>query len=446
MREATPRVARAAVLPVLIAAGAVAVLLLWVEHNRGVGASGGGEAWIAAGRVTGLEGTYAALVTVLLLSRVPWLDRLHGMPTLAQWHRWVGNAAIWLLVAHTVAIIWGYRAQAHASTWHETRYVVLDLPDMLAATVGLAAFIGVGFVSVRAVRRRVRYETWQFIHLYVYLALALSFAHQYATGADFATHLDARIVWGSMYVVVLVLLLAFRLVVPVVRSLRMDLRVAEVTPAADGSTSVVISGRGVLRSPAHAGQFFIWRFLSRSLWWQAHPFSLSRPPTDDTLRVTVRSAGDFTDRIRELQVGCRVIAEGPFGTFVPSAADPQPVLLVAAGAGIAPIRTMLEALPPDGRDVTVVYRAHTSAHFALRDELDQLAGRRDGTRVHYIPGPREQCPDLFDPSVLQRLVAAPLADHMSYVCGPEDFTRGVTKALRAAGAPRSRIRSERFRF
>ena len=438
------RVARTTVLPALVAAGAVGVLLLWVVHNRGVGASGGGEAWIAAGRITGLEGTYAALVTVLLLSRVPWLDRLHGMPHLAQWHRWVGNAAIWLLVVHALVIIWGYREQAHASTWHETRYVVLDLPDMLAATVALGAFVGVGVVSMRALRRRLRYETWQFIHLYVYLALALSFAHQYATGADFATHLDARIVWGAMYAVVLLLLLTFRLVVPVVRSMRHDLRVAAVVPAADGSTSVVISGRDLLRARAQPGQFFIWRFVSRSTWWQAHPFSLSRQPTDDEMRITVRAAGDFTDQVQTLPIGCRVIAEGPFGTFVP-AADKRPVLLVAAGAGIAPIRAMLEAIPPDGGAVTLVYRAHTPAHFALRDELDDIAGR-SGARVHYIPGPRAQCPDLFDPSELQRLVEEPLAEHVSYVCGPEDFTRGVTGALRGAGVPRSQIRSERFRF
>ena len=438
------RVARTAALPVLVTVGAVAVLLLWVVHNHGVGTSGGGEAWVATGRVTGLEGTYAALVTVLLLSRVPWLDRLQGMPTLAQWHRWVGNAAIWLLVAHALTIIWGYRAQAHASTWHETRYVVLDLPDMLAATVALGAFVGVGVVSMRAARRRLRYETWQFIHLYLYLALALSFAHQYATGADFATHLDARIVWGAMYAVVLLLLVTFRVVVPVARSARRDLRVAAVVPEADGSTSVVISGRGLLQANARAGQFYIWRFLSRSTWWEAHPFSLSRPPTDQAMRVTVRAAGDFTERVQQLPIGCRVIAEGPFGTFVP-ATDRGPVLLVAAGAGIAPIRTILEALPCDGSDVTLVYRAHTPAHFALRDEVDAIAG--DGNvRVHYIPGAREQCPDLFDAAVLQRLVERPLAEHVSYVCGPEEFTRGVIKALRAAGAPPSRIRSERFRF
>ena len=438
------RVARATVLPALVVAGAAGVLLLWVVHNRGVGASGGGEAWIAAGRVTGLEGTYAALLTVLLLSRVPWLDRLHGMPTLAQWHRWVGNAAIWLLVAHALVIIWGYREQAHTSTWHETRYVVLDLPDMLAATVALGAFVGVGVVSMRAVRRRLRYETWQFIHLYVYLALALSFAHQYATGADFATHLDARIVWGAMYVAVLLLLLTFRLVVPIVRSLRSDLRVAAIIPEADGSTSIVISGRGLLKAHPRPGQFYIWRFLSRSAWWQAHPFSLSRQPTDDAMRITVRAAGDFTDRVHTLPIGCRVIAEGPFGTFVPRA-EKRPVLMVAAGAGIAPIRTMLEALPRDDRPVTLVYRAHTPAHLALRQEIDDIAGDGDA-RVHFIPGPRAQCPDLFDPAVLQRLVDEPLAEHVSYICGPEDFTRGVTKALRVAGVPRAQIRSERFRL
>jgi predicted ferric reductase len=441
---ASSRTLRFALLPALTAGGAAAVLMLWVSHNNGLAAAGGGEAWVDAGRVTGLEGTYAALLTVLFLSRVPWLDRIAGMPTLAQWHKWAGQAAVTLLVLHTLLTIWGYREQAHATVWHETRYVVLDLPDMLAATVGLAAFVAVSVVSIRAIRRRLRYETWHFIHLYIYLALALSFAHQFATGADFATHLDSRVMWAAMYGVVIGLLVTYRFIVPIVKSIRHDLRVESVVTEANGSTSVYVAGRNLRRLKARPGQFFIWRFLSRSTWWQAHPFSLSSVPTDAGLRITVRSAGDFTDMIERVPVGCRVIAEGPFGVFVPAAGE-RPTLLVAAGAGIAPIRAMLEDWPARSGDLTLVYRARSPEHIALRDEIDTLASTR-GVTVHYLLGPRGNVPDLFDPNVLQGLVPTSLAEHDALVCGPADFSAGVVRALRDAGVPRGRIHTERFRL
>ena len=59
-------------------------------------------------RLTGLLGAYLALVQVLLLARLPWLDRLIGFDHLTVVHRWNGHATVALVVAHTVLSIWGY--------------------------------------------------------------------------------------------------------------------------------------------------------------------------------------------------------------------------------------------------------------------------------------------------------------------------------------------------
>ena len=127
-------------------------------------------------------GTYLIVVEVLLMGRVPWLDRMIGMDRLAVWHRRNGEYAICLLIAHALLTIWGYAVTAHEGLIKETTSVVLSYPDMLAATVGLGLLVAVGVLSARAVRRRVSYQTWYFVHLYTYIALALSFAHQFNTG------------------------------------------------------------------------------------------------------------------------------------------------------------------------------------------------------------------------------------------------------------------------
>ena len=91
---------------------------------------------------------------------------------------------------------------------------------MLAATVGLGLLVGIGALSARAVRWRVSYHTWYFVHLYTYIALALSFAHQFNTGADFATHPLNRVIWAAMYGVVAALLIGYRVVTPLVNLAR----------------------------------------------------------------------------------------------------------------------------------------------------------------------------------------------------------------------------------
>ena len=68
---------------------------------------------------------------------------------------------------------------------------------MLIATAAGLLLVGVGIVSARAVRPRLRYETWYYLHFYTYLAVALAFSHQFANGAEFIMNTAARVAWSA---------------------------------------------------------------------------------------------------------------------------------------------------------------------------------------------------------------------------------------------------------
>jgi predicted ferric reductase len=421
--------------------GALAVLVLWARDTAMLHTFG--DQMTAAGRITGLEGTYLVLVEVLLMGRIPWLDRLIGMDRLAVWHRRIGEYSIGLLVGHAVLIIWGYGLTSHTNVFKETGSVVLSYPDMVAATVGLAALVGVGVTSARAARRRLKYHTWYFIHLYVYVALALSFAHQLATGADFATEPLNRAVWVAMYVGTGALLVIFRLIVPIVMAGRHQFRVAEVVPEAPGVFSIYVTGRRLEEVRGEAGQFFLWRFLTKDGWWQAHPFSLSAPPNDRWLRLTVKVLGDHSRSLTRLRPGTRVIAEGPYGAFTEGRRTRRKVLLIGAGVGVAPLRALFESLPAGPGDLTLLYRARSPDDLAFRDELDQIAAQRRA-KVIYLTGSREDPAGRLDARSLRAAVGASLPHHEAYVCGPPDLTDDVVRALRQAGISRRHIHTEKF--
>ena len=186
---------------------------------------------------------------------------------------------------------------------------------MLAAMAGFGLLVLAGFTSYRIVRRRLRYETWWVVHLYLYLALALAFAHQIVTGVSFIGHPLVRALWIVVWAATAGLVLVFRVVQPVWRSLRHQLRVVEVRAEAPGVVSVVCSGRRLDRLAVSGGQFFLWRFLTRDLWWQAHPYSLSALPRPPYLRVTIKGLGDQSRAIARLRPGTRVAIEGPYGAF-----------------------------------------------------------------------------------------------------------------------------------
>ena len=145
-------------------------------------------------------------------------------------------------------------------------------------------------------RRRLRYETWYFVHLYAYLGVALAFSHQLATGTDFVGEPAARAYWTALYVATLGALVVFRLGVPLVRSAlarpARRARASRRAPGVDLDRDRRRAGSSALK--ARAGQFFTWRFLTRDRWWEAHPFSLSAAPDGRRLRITVKGLGDYT--------------------------------------------------------------------------------------------------------------------------------------------------------
>ena len=425
-------------------AGVLAVISLWWMDTPMGSLHTSGDRLIGAGRITGLVGTYLIVVQVLLMARVPWLDRRIGTDRLAIWHRQNGAYAIALLVAHAVLIIWGYALTDRSTVAHQTTSVVLTYPDVLMATVGLGLLVAVGVSSARIARRHLRYETWHFLHLYTYLAIALSFSHQFATGADFATHPANRAFWVGLYVAVGGCLLVYRVGVPVRDAFRYRLRVRNVVGEGPDTVSVYVVGRHLERLRAESGQFFRWRFLNRDGWWQAHPYSLSAAPNGRFLRFTAKEVGDHSAVLRHLRPGTPVVAEGPYGSFTAGRRTRTKLLLIAGGVGVTPLRALLETVPGGPGDVTLIYRASHEPDFVLRSELDALAKWR-GAVVHYLVGPRHQTPDPLGSAALSQLVPD-ITSRDAFVCGPPGMIRAATTNLRALGLRRSQIHTELYEF
>jgi predicted ferric reductase len=425
---------------------ALLVVVMWLRHGGLDTLGSPGALLTAVGQITALLGTYAALVQITLMSRSPWLESLFGMRGLAQWHRWLGFGTVVLICAHVVFTTTGYALGDRSSVTGEAWTLVSTYPWMLMATAGTALLVLVAVTSLRAARRRLRHETWHFVHLYAYLAIALSFGHQLAVGSDFSNDAVARGYWVALYGAVIVSVLAFRLIAPLRVSLRHALRVDRVVQEAPGVVSVYVTGRDLHDLPVRAGQYFLWRFMTGDGWWHAHPFSLSAPPNGDHLRVTVRAVGEHTHSVRRLTPGTRVIVEGPYGVFTALRRTRPRVLLVAGGIGITPLRALLDEMPRGKGAVTLLYRARTWDDVIFRDELDALV-REHGGAVHYIVGRRgvDVHPEPFAPRFLRQAVPD-VQQRDVFLCGPSSMEETVQRSLENLGVPARQIHREHFAY
>ncbi len=438
-RGPQPRVAHALAALCGIGFGVVVALALSVEGRAALASAGG---WpLAIARVSAFSGSYLLLVMVVLVARLPWLERTVGQDQLVRWHRKVAPYAVSLISLHVLSVILGYSQMLKTNVFHMLWSFWVNYPDMLSASVGYGLLLMAAFSSIRIARSKMKYETWWVVHLYTYLGLGLAFMHQIRTGVMFVGHEHTIEFWTTVWIGTGALILLLRVGVPLLRNQQYQLRVAGVTQEAPNVYSLTVTGKNIKSMAVSGGQFFQWRFMAKGLWWHSHPYSLSALPRPPFLRVTVKGLGDQSSAVAQLKPGTRVFVEGPYGVFTHHATTLGDVTLIAAGVGITPIRAMLEDLPDDTK-VSVIVRATRPEDIVHADEMKSLVAARNG-HYHEIIGSRDEV--RFDDSTLEALVPN-IVHNDIFVCGPAGFTDAVVTSARRLGVPHDHVHHETFTF
>ena len=398
---------------------------------------------VAIGQWLGLHAALIMIFQLVMVARIPWLDRRIGMDKLTKLHRYTGLTLFWVVLLHPTVVMLGYAEHDNAPFTKEFTNLAGMMPTLLGMIAAGIVVVAAG-LSIRFARRHMPYELWHTIHMLLYVAVALALIHQAYEGSAFKQNLATVVYWWLLWAIAIGALLVGRLIVPLIRNARHQYRVSAVVPESDNVTSVYVTGRNLDKLRAQAGQFMIWRFLTPGRWWQANPFSLSAAPDGRHLRLTAKAVGRTSAGLRTLPVGTRVYIEGPYGALTTLHRSKEGTLLIAGGVGITPIRALLEEL--DG-PITVLYRVHTMTDAVLLPELQALATMK-GARVHMLTGRTghgRPPNNPFDPHSLQTLVPD-IADRDVFVCGPPAMTAAVVRSLRALKLPTAQIHDERFAF
>ena len=429
-------------LPWVVTIGTVTIGL-WALTGGAASLVGGGiDTMLGISRLSGLVAALAALLGLVLTARPRWLERSVGLDGMVAWHRITGMTAAFAMVVHVAASSVA-AGGGPARAWTGLVNLVTGTDWFMAALVAALLFAIVSLTSWRRIRSRMSYETWHMVHLAGYLAVALAFPHALFSGTTLNGSAVAAWWWIGLYAATAVIILVSRvggILRPVVRG---RTTITQVIPEAPGVGSLIITGRGVDRLHAKPGQFVCLRILTRDLWWQAHPYSLSAAPQPGALRLTVKALGDASLQTLAVRPGTRVLVEGPYGAMTIDRAQGRRVLLVGAGVGLAPMRALLEATTPTHVPL-VLARAHSPEDLPLAHELDALARARGGALIP-VTGPRTSFPT-GNPFTADALAAniPDLRSRAVFVCGPAALQARVRQELERAGVPREHIHSERF--
>ena len=112
----------------------------------------------ALSRLTALVGTDLLLIHMLLVARVPWIDRLYGLDKSTEAHKKLGKPILYLIVAHFLASLVNYAMLDQKTILAELGNLIFNVPDMLTATAALVLMIIVVVSSIQVARKRLSYE------------------------------------------------------------------------------------------------------------------------------------------------------------------------------------------------------------------------------------------------------------------------------------------------
>jgi ferredoxin-NADP reductase len=196
------------------------------------------------------------------------------------------------------------------------------------------------------------------------------------------------------------------------------------------------------------GQYIV-AYMADSDTPQGKAYSISSAPDEPYMAITVKAIGPFSNYLSSLEPGGSFLGSDPYGFFY-SESEESPLVMIAAGIGIAPFRSMIFDIASRNplRPVHLFESSRTVEDVCFRAELDGLLARFPGFQATRFVTRQTDLPTGFSEG---RITAQRVVDGLPEVpgrefllCGSISFTRDIWRGLRACGVPEEQILTEAF--
>jgi ferredoxin-NADP reductase len=180
-------------------------------------------------------------------------------------------------------------------------------------------------------------------------------------------------------------------------------------------------------------------------------YSIASAPSAGRLELLVTrvEGGPGSMALHEMPLGAEIESLGPSGLFVREDAEASaPSLFVGTGSGVAPLRAMLQAMPPASAPHVLLFGCRSEADLMFESEWQERALASDTFRFEPT---LSRAADAWhgrrgyvQTHLRELLPALPDTAHV-YVCGLTKMITEVRRVLKEElGVDRRRVHSERY--
>jgi len=379
------------------------------------------------GQITGLVGITMFALTIILSGRYKWMENYFGgLNRIYIVHHALGALAFLLILIHPMMLVAGRLAVS-------VRFAVsLYIPStdwgLDLGRVALAIMIVLLAITLYA---QIRYNIWKSTHTYLDLVFIFAFFHSLLSGSNMRG--------GGLLEYYLIILSSLAVLTMLYRrrpNKNIAFAVRSIGAIGNNITAITLqSSTGVGMSYA-PGQFIFIKFDTDSF-RESHPFSIVSAPSDKEVSIWVKSLGDYTNRIREINIGTSAKVEGPYGKFIDWGGAPANMVWVAGGIGVAPFVSMAKSLPA-GRRADLFYSYDNSDD----EKVVAILTRIKKANVRIIPWNSKKMGYINAGCLVK--YSGELKGKEFYICGPPPMMKSLRKQLSSSGVANNEIHTEEF--
>ncbi|MFD1671520.1 FAD-binding oxidoreductase [Agrilactobacillus yilanensis] len=300
------------------------------------------------------------LFEVFLATRPQWLDRKIGLPATYFMHSLLGFGALILAFFHRHYLVTMGRAIQLTGDWAW----YLTIFGLIYAAVFLSGWLVDRVPVVAGIKQRwqhfFKHQFSIWVHRLNLVVILLIWSHVHLIGR-INNHLGFMITFDLYTVVILGAYLWQKWLQPQA-TMKGQVLYRESINATTEKIGIQLNQP---KKNIMVGDYFFFTFPEISK--EAHPFSITNTPNkQQQIELMVRTLGDYTKQLPQLEPGSAVLAEGPFGRFGSSLKETgsRPLVLIGMGAGVAPLLSIVQTYR-NQRPIRVLWTVKTEADLNL---------------------------------------------------------------------------------
>lgn len=406
------------------------------------------------GKLAGIAGLVLYAINLLLAARTRWMENLFGgLNKVYVAHHITGGIALILLVFHPLFLTLRFIDYKILSSFEVAAKFLLPKsigPDptsalaqqAIAMNAGTVAFLGMVVLLILTFFVKLPYRVWLLTHKFLGVAFMFAGLHVVLISSDTSSD-DFLRYYLLGWVIVGLGAFTYRTLMNNIFVRRYPYKVVALTRQAGNVVGVSLEPLQKKLS-FKPGQFIFIRFSSsikQGIEREAHPFSVASSPKDSNIQLYIKSLGDFTASLKNLQVGAVAEIEGAYGRFTFTRFSDSPQIWIAGGIGITPFLSMAKSYTKNSPAVDLIYSVTHHTELLEQKALSKILPTTYNS-FRYFPYVSQQ-DGYLTAQKIQDMCGAVQGKEI-FICGPPTLMRELRKQLQSLGVPNSKIHSEEF--